>query len=352
MPFALNEATRFISPTKTPEYLAAGVPVVSTPIADVVRPYGDKGLRRRSPRCADAVRAQARELLLERPQGRLACEVDRHPRRRLLGPDLGRHARADARRAGRGRPRRARQASRRRDRAGGMTAMYDYLIVGAGFAGSVLAERLARVRDERVLVVDRRPHIGGNAYDRRDEAGILIHQYGPHIFHTNAQRDLRLPVAVHRSGAPTSTACWPGRRAAGADPDQPRHGQPALRPEPRPPRQLEALLRRRAPSRSTRSARRRTWWSARSAANSTRSSSAATPASSGGWTRRELDKSVTARVPTRTNRDDRYFTDTFQAMPQHGYTRMFERMLDHPNIQVMTRTDYRDVQGRHAAPAR
>ena len=58
----------------------------------------------------------------------------------------------------------------------------------------------------------------------------------------------------------------------------------------------------------------------------------------------ELDKSVTARVPTRTNRDDRYFTDTFQAMPKHGYTRMFEAMLAHPNIKVMTQTDFADVR--------
>ena len=65
--------------------------------------------------------------------------------------------------------------------------MYDWLIVGAGFAGSVLAERLASERNERVLVIDRRNHIGGNAYDRYDEAGILMHQYGPHIFHTNSQ---------------------------------------------------------------------------------------------------------------------------------------------------------------------
>ena len=66
--------------------------------------------------------------------------------------------------------------------------MYDWLIVGAGFAGSVLAERLASQRNERVLVIDRRPHIGGNAYDRYDDAGLLIHQYGPHIFHTNSKQ--------------------------------------------------------------------------------------------------------------------------------------------------------------------
>src|SRR4051794_41354073 len=66
--------------------------------------------------------------------------------------------------------------------------MYDWLIVGAGFAGSVLAERLASVRDESVLLIDRRPHIGGNAYDRRKDAGLLIHQYGPHIFYTNSRK--------------------------------------------------------------------------------------------------------------------------------------------------------------------
>src|SRR5215212_7497395 len=68
------------------------------------------------------------------------------------------------------------------------TGMYDWLIVGAGFAGSILAERLASQRGERVLLIDRRPHIGGNAYDRYDEAGLLIHQYGPHIFHTNSKQ--------------------------------------------------------------------------------------------------------------------------------------------------------------------
>lgn len=65
-------------------------------------------------------------------------------------------------------------------------AGFDTLVVGAGFAGSVLAERLANVLGQRVLVVDKRPHIGGNAYDRHDDAGVLIHPYGPHIFHTNS----------------------------------------------------------------------------------------------------------------------------------------------------------------------
>src|SRR5579885_3270541 len=66
--------------------------------------------------------------------------------------------------------------------------MFDYLIVGAGFAGSVVAERLASHADKSVLIVDRRNHIGGNAYDHYDDAGILVHKYGPHIFHTNSAR--------------------------------------------------------------------------------------------------------------------------------------------------------------------
>src|SRR5512132_2944028 len=64
--------------------------------------------------------------------------------------------------------------------------MFDYLVVGAGYAGSVIAERLARKFNKRVLVCDRRNHIGGNAYDHYNDDGILVHKYGPHIFHTNS----------------------------------------------------------------------------------------------------------------------------------------------------------------------
>src|SRR5947207_2112165 len=112
--------------------------------------------------------------------------------------------------------------------------MFDYLIVGAGFAGSVLAERLATQAGKRVLILDKRPHIGGNAYDHYNDDGLLIHKYGPHIFHTNC--------------------------------------------------------------------------------------------------------------------DDRYFTDTYQVMPLHGYTRLFERMLSHPNIKVLLNCDYQEV--RHLIPYR
>ncbi len=161
--------------------------------------------------------------------------------------------------------------------------MYDWLIVGAGFAGSVLAERLASERNERVLLIDRRNHIGGNAYDRYDDAGLLIHQYGPHIFHTNSKQifDHLSQFTEWRPYEHRVLAEVDGKLRA--DPDQSRHGQQALRAQP----DLggaRGLVRVRAPSRSTRSGPRRTSWCRRSGASSTRSSSAATPASNGGST--------------------------------------------------------------------
>ena len=91
---------------------------------------------------------------------------------------------------------------------------FDYLIVGAGFAGSVLAERLARELGQRVLIVDKRPHIGGNAYDRYDDAGVLIHPYGPHIFHTNSADIFDYLSRFTAVAARTSTACWPASTAS------------------------------------------------------------------------------------------------------------------------------------------
>ena len=101
---------------------------------------------------------------------------------------------------------------------------YDYLVVGAGFAGSVLAERLASQHGARVLIIDRRNHVGGNAYDEKDEAGILYHKYGPHIFHTNA---------VHRVAAVRASRARQRSRPAGADPDQSNDTEHAVRREPR-----------------------------------------------------------------------------------------------------------------------
>ena len=218
---------------------------------------------------------------------------------------------------------------------------FDYLVVGAGFAGSVLAERLACELDLRVLIVDKRPHIGGNAYDRYDDHGVLIHPYGPHIFHTNSAE-----IFDYLS---RFTAWRPYQHRVLASVD----GQ--LVPLPI---NLDTVNRLYGMNLS--SFEMEQWLESVAEKRERISTSEDVVVNKvgrdlynkffRGYTRKqwgldpsELDSSVTARVPTRTNRDDRYFADTFQAMPLHGYTRMFERMLDHPRIKIMLNTDYREV---------
>lgn len=232
--------------------------------------------------------------------------------------------------------------------------MYDWLIVGAGFAGSVLAERIASQRGERVMVIDRRPHIGGNAYDQRDAAGVLMHRYGPHIFHTNSKQ-----IFDHLS---RFTRWRPYEHRVLGEVRSPVTGQPMLVPVPI---NLDTI--NRLYGLSLTESEVEAWMAARAErVPEIRSSEDVVVSKVGrelyelffrGYTRKqwaldpsELDKSVTARVPTRTNRDDRYFTDTYQAMPLEGYTRMFERMLAHPNITVQLGVDYRQM--RHRVPHR
>jgi len=220
--------------------------------------------------------------------------------------------------------------------------MYDWLVVGAGFAGSVLAERLASQRGERVLVIDRRPHVAGNAYDHYDAAGLLIHQYGPHIFHTNSR------AIFDYLSQFTQWRPYEHRVLAEID------GQ--LLPIP-----INLDTVNRLYGLSLTSEELEQFFAAKAEPIAEiRTSEDVVVSRVGrdlyekffrGYTRKqwgmdpsELDKSVTARVPVRTNRDDRYFGDTFQYMPARGYTRMFERMLDHPKITVQTDTDFRDVE--------
>ena len=220
--------------------------------------------------------------------------------------------------------------------------MFDWLIVGAGFAGATLAERIATQRGEKVLVVDRRPHIGGNAYDRYNDHGLLIHEYGPHIFHTNSAA-----IFDHLSQF-TEWRPYEHRVLGMVD------GQ--LVPIPINLDTVNKLY-----NLSLTSDELPAWFAARAEkVDPIRTSEDVVVSVVGrelyekffqGYTRKqwgmdpsELDKSVTARVPTRTNQDDRYFTDEFQAMPKHGYTRMFKKMLAHPNISVMTQTDFRQVE--------
>jgi UDP-galactopyranose mutase len=226
------------------------------------------------------------------------------------------------------------------------SVLFDYLVVGAGFAGAVVAERLAAGSGKKVLIVDKRPHIGGNAYDHYDTSGLLVHKYGPHIFHTNSRdvfdylsRFTEWRPYQHRVRAWVDGQLLP--IPINLDTVNALYGLNLTS------FQLEEFFRSVAEPRSP-----------------IRTSEDVIVAKVGrelyekffrNYTRKqwdldpsELDAAVTSRVPVRTNRDDRYFTDVYQAMPLHGYTRMFERMLSHPNIKIMLNTDYREVE--HVIP--
>ena len=221
--------------------------------------------------------------------------------------------------------------------------MFDYLIVGAGFAGSVLAERLATQAGKKVLVIDRRSHIGGNAFDRYNDDGILVHPYGPHIFHTNSER------IFDYLGQFTAWRPYEHRVLASVD------GQ--LLPMPINRTTVNKLYNM---DLQTDEECQQFYDSLAVPVGHARTSEDVVVSKVGrelyekffrGYTRKqwgldpsELDAQVTARVPTRTNTDDRYFTDTFQFMPRHGYTRMFENMLAHPNIKIMLGTDWREIR--------
>ncbi|MEP6915376.1 MAG: UDP-galactopyranose mutase [Acidobacteriota bacterium] len=219
---------------------------------------------------------------------------------------------------------------------------FDYLIVGAGFAGAVLAERLASASNKRVLVVDKRPHIGGNAYDHYDDAGVLVHKYGPHIFHTNSKdvfeylsRFTEWRPYQHRVRAWVDGQLLP--IPINLDTVNTLYGLNLTS------FQLEEFFKSVAEPRAdirtsedvivNRVGRELYEKFFR---NYTRKQWDLDPS--------ELDAAVTSRVPVRTNRDDRYFTDIYQAMPLHGYTRMFEKMLSHQGIKVLLNTDYREVE--------
>ena len=218
---------------------------------------------------------------------------------------------------------------------------FDFLIVGAGFAGSVLAERLAADGNRSVLLVEKRNHIGGNAYDFYNDDGILVHKYGPHIFHTNSEEVFQylsrftawrpyehrvlasvdgkmLPIPINLTtvnelyGLSLTSSTLEEFFAARAEkPQQIRTSEDVI----------VARVGRDLYEKFFKGYTLKQW----------------------GMDPSELRATVTARIPVRTNTDDRYFNDTYQAMPLHGYTRMFDAMLDHPNIKVMLNTDYREV---------
>jgi UDP-galactopyranose mutase len=334
MPFAINAATRFISPTKTPEYLAGGKPVVSTPIVDVIRHYGDlTGVAIATD--APAFVAACEAALAAEGAWRDEADV-------LLAATSW--DRTFAGMKAKMVPKRAAPPVAPAIHPAGRRAHYDALVVGAGFAGSVLAERLAAGSGKRVLVIDKRPHIAGNAFDHHDAAGIMVHRYGPHIFHTNSDevfaylsrftrwrgyehrvlasvRDKLVPIPINRTTLNTLYGLDLHDDAAAA-------AFLAARAEPREIVTSEdvvvAAVGQELYETFFRGYTRKQW----------------------GLDPSELDKAVTARVPTRTNTDDRYFGDRHQAMPLNGYTAMFGNMLDHPNITVQTGVDFADCDVR------
>jgi len=221
--------------------------------------------------------------------------------------------------------------------------MFDYLIVGAGFAGSILAERLASDGEKFVLLIDKRNHIGGNAYDHYNEDGILIHKYGPHIFHTNSSQvfeylsqftkwrpyEHRVLASVDGQLVPIPINLDTVNRIYGLNLTSFQVAEffKSVSEPCFPIRTSEEVIvstvGRELYEKFFKNYTRKQW----------------------GLDPSELDASVTARVPTRTNRDDRYFNDIYQAMPLHGYTRMFENMLDHSRIKMLLNTDYREILG-------
>ena len=219
--------------------------------------------------------------------------------------------------------------------------MFDYLIAGAGFAGAVAASQMARNFNKKVMIVDRRDHVGGNAYDHHNGAGILIHKYGPHIFHTNSkdvfdylsqftewrQYSHRVLASVNGKLVPIPINLDTVNRlydlSLTSDELEDYFASVAEKRESITTSEdvIVARVGRDLYEKMFRNYTRKQW----------------------GLDPSQLDASVTARIPVRLNRDDRYFTDVYQAMPLNGYTRMFENMLDHPNITINLGTDYRDV---------
>ena len=220
---------------------------------------------------------------------------------------------------------------------------FDTLVVGAGYAGSIMAERCASQLGHRVLVIDRRHHIAGNAYDYVDEHGVLVHEYGPHVFHTNAEKVWRYLSSFtdwrpyeHRVLAQVDGQLLPLpinrdtiNRLYGLSLETEEEVAAFLAERAEPRERIEtsedtvvAKVGRDLYEKFFRHYTRKQWELDPS----------------------ELHASVCARIPIRTNTDDRYFNDSFQKIPSDGYTAMFERILGHPNIEVRTGVAFTEIR--------
>lgn len=219
---------------------------------------------------------------------------------------------------------------------------YDYLIVGAGFAGSVFAERLASQKNKKVLIVEKRNHIGGNAYDEFDEHGILVHRYGPHIFHTNSKKVFdylsqftEWRFYEHRVLAKLNNELYPipiNRTTINKlynkqfiTDEEVTEFYNSLKEKRYPIKNSEDIIVNQVGiylyEKFFKFYTKKQW----------------------NLDPSELSPSVCGRIPVRTNTDDRYFTDKYQFMPKDGYTKMFDKMLNHKNIEIMLNTDYKEI---------
>ena len=220
--------------------------------------------------------------------------------------------------------------------------MKNYIIIGAGFAGAVIAERLASQQNKKILVVEKRDHIGGNAYDEYDEHGILIHKYGPHIFHTNSKE-----VFEYLSQF-TEWRFYEHKVLANLDGE--------LYPIPINRITLNKLYKLNLTTdgeikiylESVREKRYPILNSEEIIINQVGSDLFEKffkyyTSKQWGLEPKDLSPSVCGRIPVRLNEDSRYFTDKYQFMPKDGYTKMFERILNHKNIEVILNTDYKNI---------
>jgi UDP-galactopyranose mutase len=219
---------------------------------------------------------------------------------------------------------------------------YDYLIVGAGFAGSVMAERLATQLNRKILLVEKRNHIGGNAFDEFDEHGILVHKYGPHIFHTNSQKVFEYlslftewrfyehKVLANLNGElfpiPINRVTLNKLYGLNLKTDEEvREYFDKVRENRNPILNSEDIIVGQVGQdlfeKFFRHYTKKQW----------------------NLEPKELSPAVCGRIPVRSNDDCRYFTDKYQFMPKYGYTKLFQKMLNNKNIEIVLNTDYKSI---------
>lgn len=218
---------------------------------------------------------------------------------------------------------------------------YPYVVVGAGLAGLTIAERVANVLGEKVLVIEKRNHIGGNVYDSYNEDGILIHNYGPHIFHTNNKNvydylsqftkwnDFWHRVLTYVDGnlipMPITVETINRLYNLNLSCDE---VEEFLKTKAVPMDEIKT-------SKDVALSKVGEEIYQKFFENYTKKQWGIDPG--------EIDTSVISRIPIRYNRDTRYFNDKYQGMPKHGYTKMCEAMIQNKNIKIMLNTDYKEV---------